>query len=59
VDKKDIPKIASIAAKNGCPAADMGEVTAKMDVVLGDDVLVNEKEMQKLIRESPFKKPNY
>jgi|GEM_PF-552978 len=59
VDPKDIPKIASIAAKNGCPAVDMGEVTAKMDVVLGDDVLVNEKEMQKLIRESPFKKPNY
>ena len=58
VSKKDKGKVISIAANHSCPAIEMGQVTGKLSVTLGDQELISEKRMQELIRKNPFKKPN-
>jgi len=58
VSKNDKEKVISIAAKHSCPAIEMGQVTKKLSITLGDQELISEKKMQDLIRTNPFKKPN-
>jgi selenophosphate synthetase-related protein len=58
VSEKDVGKASSIASKHGCPIFRVGKVTAKKEILLGDEVLINEAKMSQMIADNPFKKPN-
>jgi len=55
VPKKDVPRVVQIAAKNKCPVVDVGTVVKETLIRIGNEVVVDEGKMQKLIRSMPYK----
>jgi len=56
VPEKDVKKIIEIAAKHKCPVSEIGKIIPETKIIIGNKTVVSKKEMQKLIREFPFRK---
>ncbi|MBD3388619.1 MAG: hypothetical protein GF416_06080 [Candidatus Altiarchaeales archaeon] len=57
VPKKEVDKVVSVAARNKCPCVEVGQVMKGLYIKLGDEMLVTEARMKKLIRGMPYRKP--
>ena len=58
ISKKDTEKLMDVCAKHSCFVVPIGKVTAETSIKLGGKTLVKKQQMQKIIRESPYKGPN-
>ncbi|MCK4492184.1 MAG: hypothetical protein KAU03_06145 [Candidatus Altiarchaeales archaeon] len=52
----EVSRMVELAAKHKCPFVEVGVVTDAKQISIGDEVMVGEDRMQKLIREFPFRK---
>jgi len=57
VPEDDIRKVIEISAKNRCPVVEVGIVKNEMEICIGDEILVDKKKMNELIRNMPYKMP--
>jgi len=58
VPKKEVQGVIEIAARNKCPAVEVGTVSKELEIRIGKDVVVDKAQMGKLIRNMPYKKPS-
>lgn len=56
IPKKEIRNILEISTKHKCPIIEVGIATEKKQIAIGDKIFVDEKKMQQLIREFPFRR---
>ncbi len=56
VPKGEIEKIVKIAGKHKCPVINFGIITKKIEIKLGDEVVVTTRKMNELIKNFPFRK---
>lgn len=56
IPKKEIRNIVEISAKHKCPIIEVGTITEKKQIAIGDRIYVDEEKMNQLIREFPFRK---
>ena len=54
VEKKDVGRVVSIAAKNMCPVFEIGEVLEKTEIFFGDEMVINKERLEKMIKEFPY-----
>ncbi len=56
IPEKEVKKVIETAAKHKCPVVEIGTVTKETKISIGKQTVVTKKQLQKLIREFPFKK---
>jgi len=57
VPENEVDPIIEIAAKNKCPATEVGKVMDKTEIKIGKKTMVTEKRMQQMIRNFPYRRP--
>lgn len=57
IQKKDTKKVLETAARNRCPAIEVGTITDELTIKIGEETVIEEKKMQELIRCFPYRKP--
>jgi len=56
VPRKEIKKIVEISARHKCPVVEMGKVEKELEISIGDEVVVDKKKMEELVRSFPYRK---
>ena len=57
VPKSEADKVVSTAAKHKCPCVEVGQVMRGLYIKVGNDVVVTQAMMRKLIKGMPYRKP--
>lgn len=56
VPEGEVEKIVKIAGKHKCPVINFGIITKKLEIKLGDEVVVESKKMKEMIKNFPYRK---
>ncbi len=56
VPEGEVPKILRVATKHKCPVVEMGTVTEKFNISIGGRVVVTKAQMDKIVKNMPFRK---